>query len=68
MYKVHTEVLEQCKKQLTDSNIAIQSFEKAVNSTKSSKKELYVSALEKLNKLYDKNEQLIKLLEDNYGI
>lgn len=68
MYKVHTEVLKECKKQLTDSNIAIQSFEKAVNSTKSSKKELYVSALEKLNKLYDKNEQLIKLLEDNYGI
>lgn len=73
MYKVHTEVLEKCKKCLVDSNSIITS---KINEYKVDLKEveidntkaLYKKALSKLNKLYDNNEKLIKLLEDNYGV
>jgi hypothetical protein len=68
MYKVHTEVLEKCKKQLEESNTAISAFNTAVSSNKEASKKLYKDALSKLNKLYDNNEKLIKLLEDNYHV
>ena len=68
MYKVHTEVLEKCKKQLKDSNTAISALNTVASSKKEASKQLYKDALVKLNKLYDNNKKLIKLLEDNYHV
>ncbi len=73
MYKVHTEVLEKCKKQLKDSNDIVGT---AINMTKddikiaktAARKKMCSQFLTTLDKLYDNNEKLIKLLEDNYYV